>query len=107
MAGTGFAVQYMTQTLQWEVLKVYRTVFWAYAGLGSLMLLFTLPLSSATEAEPRKQIVAGVQSANEDPETAPLLPDIPGQVLLPESKEIKSNWRSKLPQISKESRVLY
>lgn len=106
MAGTGIAVQYMTQSLHWEVLHVYKTVFWAYAGLGFLMLLFTLPLSSATEAEPKDQIVTGVQSANEDPETAPLLPDTPGQVPLPETKDIKSNWRSKLPQISKESRSI-
>jgi len=103
LAVTGLAVQYMTEVVHWEVSRVYRMVFWAYAILGVLMLLFTLPLSPATEAQPKTQNLAGVQSVNEDPETAPLLQD---SSVTPEPKITKSRWRSALPQISSESRSI-
>lgn len=94
---TGWTIHYMLDTAGWERIEVYRAVFWGYAAVGIIKLLLTVGLSKACEAE-RKQ---PVPTPDPDPETAPLLGD-----MVEAQKPKKSTFRSLLPEISAESRVI-
>lgn len=76
------------------MIQAYRTVFWGYAAFGVIKFLLSIALSKNVEAE--KELVPA-----QDPETAPLLGDGADEV---EPK--KSTFRSLLPKISAESRVI-
>lgn len=92
---TGWLIFYMRETLGWEQIFVYRAVFWGYAAIGVIKLLLTLGLSNACEAEKKQPVPAA------DTETAPLLGDN-AQAQKPK----KSTFRSLLPEISPESRII-
>jgi hypothetical protein len=95
MAATGWVITYMLEDLGWPKIDVYRAVFWGYAVFGIIKLILTLALSKACEAE--KKQPAGPAS---DPETAPLLRD--GA----QEPKKKSTFRSLLPEISADSRII-
>lgn len=90
-AGTAFGMMvcgWVTHVLVkggWEIEEAYRVVFWGYAVLGALKLLFTLGLSRAVEAE------------EVDVETEPLLN---------RETQVKRRWRSLVPHVSAESRAI-
>ncbi|RDW71787.1 MFS general substrate transporter-33 [Coleophoma crateriformis] len=97
MVTCGWAVRYMQATLNWGNIESYRAVFWAYAVFGFLKFIFSIVLSNSVEAE--KKQTAPVQ----DPETAPLLGNgADAEVAKPK----KSSFKSLLPEISKESRLI-
>jgi MFS family permease len=95
MVVTGWSIHYMRETLGWEQLVVYRAVFWGYAIVGVVKLLLTLGLSKECEAEKKRP------APTADTETAPLLGD-DAQV----QKKKKSIFRSLLPEISSESKLI-
>lgn len=95
MVVTGWLIHYMRETLGWEQLVVYRAVFWGYAVVGVVKLLLTLGLSKACEAEKKRPVPTA------DTETAPLLGD---DAQVPKKK--KSAFRSLLPEISSESKLI-
>ncbi|OAQ65835.1 MFS general substrate transporter [Pochonia chlamydosporia 170] len=90
-AGTAFGMMvcgWVTHVLVkggWEIEEAYRVIFWGYAVLGALKLLFTLGLSRAVEAE------------EVDVETEPLLN---------RETQVKRSWRSLVPHVSAESRAI-
>ena len=95
-AGTGMMVAGWTiESLQahgWTMLESYKFTFYAYAGMGFLKFLFALSMSPQVEAETK-------QKSTQTDETAPLL----AQETEPPASEEKWNWRSLLPQVSRES----
>ena len=95
MVVTGWLIHYMRDILGWEQVVVYRAVFWGYAVIGVIKLLLTLGLSKACEAEKKQPAPVA------DPETAPLLGDHAQA-----QKTKKSTFRSLLPEISPESRII-
>lgn len=94
MIVSGWVIHYLRYELHWATLEVYRTVFWAYAAFGILKLVLSLALSKAVEAE--KQTAPPTYT-----ETAPLLG---GAAENDEPK--RSKFRSLLPEISAESKVI-
>jgi hypothetical protein len=94
MMATGWLIQYMRYQLQWNEVETYRAVFWGYAAFGIIKFFLALALSKKCELE-KKPVPAA------DPETAPLLGDGADDM---EPK--KSKFRSWLPDISAESRVV-
>jgi hypothetical protein len=80
--------------LGWEDIAAYRAIFWGYGVLGFAKFVLSVVLSHAVEAE--KKIVP-----IENSETAPLLGE-GAEDVIPK----KSFLRSKLPDISKESRLI-
>jgi len=84
----------MRVELEWDSLHVYRAVFWGYSLLGALKFCLTIALSKDVEAEKKEEI-------SQDPETAPLLSDTDD-----DPKPTKSRFRSLLPDISPDSRVI-
>lgn len=95
MVVTGGLIHYMRDNLEWQQLFVYRAVFWGYAAVGVIKLLLTLGLSKACEAEKKPSVPPP------DPETAPLLGNNAET-----QKPKRSAFRSLLPEISPESRVV-
>jgi MFS family permease len=93
---SGWAMHYMRVEIGWGSIQVYRAVFWGYAALGLIKLCFTLGLSKAVEAD-RKT------TPPQDAETAPLLAD--GNVN-EVTKPKKSTFRSLLPEISADSKII-
>lgn len=91
----GWVVNYLQVTLEWDDVASYRAIFWAYAVVGILKFLLSIALSKSVEAEKK---VAPVQ----DSETAPLL----GNGTENDEPKKKSYFRSLLPEISKESRLI-
>ncbi|PQE31048.1 hypothetical protein CJF32_00006074 [Rutstroemia sp. NJR-2017a WRK4] len=90
----GWVVNYLRFSLEWEDIAAYRAVFWGYGVLGFIKFVLSVVLSHAVEAEKK---IAPI----EDPETAPLLGE-GAEDVMPK----KSFFRSKLPDISKESRLI-
>jgi MFS family permease len=95
MASSGWSITYMNHTKGWDIIKTYRTLFYGYAILGILKLCLALSLGKVIEVE--KEPLTPIQN----PETAPLLGS-GAEDVLPKKNFI----RSKLPAISKESRVI-
>lgn len=94
MMVTGWLIHYMRYQLQWSEVETYKAVFWGYAVFGMIKFFLALALSKKCELE-KKPVPAA------DPETAPLLGDDAEDM---EPK--KSKFRSWLPDISAESRVI-
>lgn len=91
---TGWLIHYMRHQLHWTEVETYRAVFWGYAAFGLIKLVLALALSKKCEVE--KKVVPAA-----DPETAPLLGN-GAEDLEPK----KSKFRSWLPEISAESRIV-
>jgi len=94
MVTSGWAIQYMRSNLKWDVLRSYRMVFWGYAIFGIIKFILSITLSKNIEAEKKPP-------PTEDTETAPLLGD--GSE---EAETKKSYFRSLIPDISAESRII-
>lgn len=94
MMVSGWVIHYLRKELHWNTLKVYRAVFWGYAAFGLIKVILALALSKACEAEKKT-------TPPPDTETAPLLGQVAEDV---EPK--KSKFRSLLPNISPESKVI-
>jgi hypothetical protein len=90
----GWLIHYMRYQLHWNEVQTYRAVFWGYAVFGLIKFFLALALSKKCEVE--KKVVPAA-----DPETAPLLGD-GAEDLEPK----KSKFRSWLPDISAESRIV-
>lgn len=90
----GWLIHYMRYQLHWNEVETYRAVFWGYAVFGLIKFFLALGLSKKCEVEKKVMPVAC-------PETAPLLGDGAEDV---EPK--KSKFRSWLPKISKDSRIV-
>lgn len=97
MLFSGWVINYLRKSLEWNTLKVYRAVFWGYAALGVVKVLLSIALSSAVEAEKKATPLPSS-------ETAPLLPT--ADVDDGEEPKRKYAFRSLLPDISKESRPI-
>jgi len=109
MVVSGWLMHYVREELKWGNIRTYRAVFWAYAVVGLIKLGLALALSKAVEAEKKQPPPV------EDPETAPLLgdgaedADCDTTVFGDDdegSKKMQSVFRSMLPEISKESRII-
>lgn len=85
----------MRTELHWTTIQVYRAVFCGYALLGLVKFGLTLVLSPVVEAEKKTPLIA-------DPERAPLL----GGASAVELKKESRTFRSLLPDISPESRII-
>lgn len=95
MITTGWVMQYLRKELHWDAVRVYRAIFWGYAVFGIIKVILSLALTKNVEAEKKPA------PAPADTETAPLLGDaVEGN----ETK--KSRFRSLLPNISSESKVI-
>ncbi|TVY50240.1 putative membrane protein [Lachnellula cervina] len=94
MVTSGWVIQYMRSNLKWDVLRTYRTVFWGYAIFGLIKFILSITLSKNIEAEKKPD-------PTEVTETAPLLGDG-----AEETETKKSYFRSLLPDISAESRII-
>ena len=95
LASSGWLITYMTENKGWDSIKTYRTLFFGYAAFGVLKLVLALSLGKIIEAE-KKSVTPIV-----DTETAPLLGDG-----VENNVPKKDYIRSKLPEISRESRVI-
>lgn len=94
IASSGWLITYMSVKLEWTDERTYRTLFYGYAALGIIKLMLALSLGKAIEAEKKPAPI-------QDTETAPLLGDGAEDI---EPK--KSYFRSILPTLSRESRVI-
>lgn len=92
---SGWVITYLRNEPGWTDISIYRAVFWSYAIFGFIKLLLSVGLSQAVEVEEK---VAPI----DDPETAPLLGDGAEEVVATK----KGYFASKLPSVSKESRVV-
>jgi MFS family permease len=95
MVTSGWLIHYMKVQLEWDNIKTYRAVFWAYACVGLVKFALAMSLSKAVEAEKRAVPIA-------DAETAPLL----GNGIEDQEPKKKNFLVSRLPDISLESRVI-
>jgi len=96
MVSCGFVVSHLESLEDWNRVKAYRTIFFAYAVLGFFKFLLALSLSKNIEAE-------GHGSKPQDPnERAPLLDANDAQDREPRKKKSFSL----LPSISKESMTI-
>ncbi|OTA92886.1 hypothetical protein M434DRAFT_396181 [Hypoxylon sp. CO27-5] len=89
----GWVLQYLTEMLQWDIIRAYRAIYVGYAIIGLLKLTLTVLLSHSVESEKKQQ-----QSRARDDERRPLL-----------GGSTEANPRSKrglrwlFPDVSKES----
>ncbi|KAL7790788.1 major facilitator superfamily domain-containing protein [Trichoderma ceciliae] len=95
----GWVVQYVSTSLQWELLEAYRLIFFGYAVVGLVKLALALLLSSAVEADGK---VATAASEAGSTEIAPLLGN--GNEHSQANKQQRGRGRlaALLPNISKE-----
>ncbi|KAK3937864.1 MFS general substrate transporter [Diplogelasinospora grovesii] len=105
MVTTGWVIHAL-QGGQWVLVDAYRAVFVGYAVLGVVKLLFTLMLSGKVESE-KKQ----AQGQQQTGERAPLLSggngdNNGGASEDDQVKHRRSGWRTLLPEISRESRLV-
>ncbi|TGO36140.1 hypothetical protein BHYA_0134g00110 [Botrytis hyacinthi] len=92
---SGWVINYLRNECGWTDISTYRAIFWSYALFGFIKFLLSVGLSQAVEIEKEHSPV-------EDPEIAPLLGDGAEEVVATK----KGYFVSKLPDISKESRVI-
>jgi len=93
MMSSGWVITYLLREFNWQILSVYKAVFWGYAILGLVKLALALSLSMAVEAEKKLPPM--------DSERAPLL----GNAL--EDIEPKKPWfRALLPDIGADSKII-
>ncbi|KAI0009222.1 MFS general substrate transporter [Xylariaceae sp. FL0662B] len=92
----GWVLQYLTETLKWDLVRSYRLIYFVYAAIGVLKLTLTLLLSHSVESEKKQQQVR--ESNNE---TTPLLEGGDTAGVVPAQR--KRGFRALFPDISKES----
>ncbi|KAK8911528.1 hypothetical protein ACHAPF_001571 [Botrytis cinerea] len=92
---SGWVINYLRNECGWTDVSTYRAVFWSYALFGFIKFLLSVGLSQAVEIE-RKDLPV------EDPEIAPLLGNGAEEVVATK----KGYFASKLPDISKESKIV-
>lgn len=100
----GWAVQYVSTGLGWQLIDAYRLIFFGYAVLGFVKLTLALLLSSAVEADeeaPTRTVKSSGEASNS--EASPLLGSEHGNSQGNEEPQ-KSRCRlaSLLPDISQE-----
>lgn len=104
MAG-GWAVQYVSTVLHWELIDAYRFIFYGYAVAGLVKLSLALLLSSAVEADekasPAKATIKS-NRAGDNTETSPLLGSGNASPQADEEQKSRSRVAALLPDISKE-----
>lgn len=105
----GWVVQQLQVRFFWSALDSYRTVFWAYAGLGLAKCMLTLMLSSNCELDVRDAPQSESQSDAAPSETSTLLPsgDDPVPKIAGEdqavSPPVPTSW---LPSLSRETQLI-
>ncbi|KAA8576564.1 hypothetical protein EYC84_006667 [Monilinia fructicola] len=92
---SGWVINYLRNESGWADIAIYRAVFWGYAIFGFIKFLLSVGLTQAVEVEKKDAPI-------EDPETAPLLGDGAEEVVATK----KGYFASKLPNISKESKLV-
>lgn len=94
----GWVLQLFTTTLQWDLIRSYRAIYFGYAAIGLLKLILTLLLTHSVESAKKQQ--QGVRERSN--EAAPLLGERANREteLIPEARR---GIRSLLPEISKDS----
>ncbi|KAH7303266.1 major facilitator superfamily domain-containing protein [Stachybotrys elegans] len=70
---SGWAIQAALAKLDWQVVDIYRLVFYGYSGIGVVKTLLTLMLSPAVESEKRRKAQAK-SNPGRPAEEEPLLP---------------------------------
>ncbi|KAF3068685.1 putative membrane protein [Trichoderma lentiforme] len=103
----GWAVQYVSTVLHWELIDAYRFIFYGYAVAGLVKLFLALLLSSAVEADekasPAKATIKSNEAAgNNNTETSPLLGSGNASPQADEERKSRSRVGALLPDISKE-----
>ncbi|KAL6830178.1 major facilitator superfamily domain-containing protein [Trichoderma camerunense] len=103
----GWAVQYVSTVLHWELIDAYRFIFYGYAVAGLVKLSLALLLSSAVEADekasPAKATIKSNGAAgNNNTETSPLLGSGNASPQADEERKSRSRVGALLPDISKE-----
>lgn len=103
----GWAVQYVSTVLHWELIDAYRFIFYGYAVAGLVKLSLALLLSSAVEADekasPAKATIKSNGAAgNNNTETSPLLGSGNTSPQADEERKSRSRFGALLPDISKE-----
>lgn len=101
----GWALQFFTEILHWDLLYSYRAIFVLYATVGLVKLSLTIALSRSVESE-KKQKQNG-QTLQQRNEATPLLAsegpsNIGEQGTLPDTKR-KTGLRKFLPDIHRDS----
>ena len=100
---SGWILQFVTETLRWDLLDSYLTIYLVYAAIGLFMLCLTFTLSRSVESEKRQQ--KEIQTPVQRDETAPLLNSERSdgeQEELPGAKH-RQGLRALLPDISRDS----
>ncbi|KAL7916295.1 major facilitator superfamily domain-containing protein [Trichoderma velutinum] len=101
----GWAVQYVSTVLHWELIDAYRFIFYGYAVAGLVKLSLALLLSSAVEADEKASPAkAAIKSngAGSSTETSPLLGSGNASPQAEEEQKTRSRVGALLPNISKE-----
>ncbi|KAL6698516.1 major facilitator superfamily domain-containing protein [Trichoderma pleuroticola] len=101
----GWAVQYVSTVLHWELIDAYRFIFYGYAVAGLVKLSLALLLSSAVEADGKASPTKGTiesNGADDNTETSPLLGSGNASPQADEEQKTRSRVAALLPDISKE-----
>ncbi|KAM6481496.1 major facilitator superfamily domain-containing protein [Trichoderma sp. SZMC 28011] len=102
----GWAVQYVSTVLHWELIDAYRFIFYGYAVAGLVKLSLALLLSSAVEADGKASSLAKAtiksNGAGDNTETSPLLGSGNASPQADEERKSRSRVGALLPDISKE-----
>ncbi|KAK4077416.1 uncharacterized protein Triagg1_3748 [Trichoderma aggressivum f. europaeum] len=105
----GWAVQYVSTVLHWELIDAYRSIFYGYAVAGLVKLFLALLLSSAVEADEKASSAKATIQFNEtgnSTETSPLLGSGNASLQADEEQKSRSRAAALLPNISKEGYAL-
>ncbi|GAW21986.1 hypothetical protein ANO14919_115170 [Xylariales sp. No.14919] len=97
----GWALQLFTETLGWDLLNSYRTIYLIYAAIGLLKLFLTLVLSRSVESEQKQR----QKTQGQENETTPLLngEDRDNEQEVPTEIKYRTGLRALLPDVSKDS----
>jgi MFS family permease len=102
----GWVIQYVSTDLHWEHVDAFRLAFLGYAAVGLVMLVLTLLLSKAAEADEKASTSKKKAVSNEvsSTETSPLLggENANGSLQATEQRTGRSRLSSFLPDISRE-----
>lgn len=95
---SGWVVHSLEAQRNWGALRIYRVIFFGYAGIGAVKFALACMLSKDVEAEKKRQ-------APVDAEEEPLLSTDAAEAATVK-KKAKRSWTSMLPDISPESRLI-
>jgi hypothetical protein len=100
----GWVIHHLVKVLEWDNIRSYRVIFFAYAGLGVLKMILALLLSHRVESEEKQE---QRQQSIANSETAPLLNNNnSNNTNTTEAAPVprpKNRLRALLPKVSKES----